>query len=532
MRFRNTAHNILQISESKIEDFRKKRNRGISRKKFVSKEGDAEVIIGWERAPADGEYSSSWFALIEVEEKLDYLWVLLKNQIESILKKKLNISNLPPEMKAKLPKYLDEDRGKFAISFSELCLKHKPKFSEDEALGSFVDIDSQISFPLDATTGFPHVEFMRWFKEKICSPNVIVIGGNDVDYRIEDFPDCNWRYHIPWTPEKENLIALDRDDHWLLWNSGSGLKIRMSKSSEKFVTFSSIPETIELKVTEKLDVENKKNDPQLKTTPVDPWDLAEFIQQSGALEVIIEGPEPLEWSDFWLFADRLYKKARIVLVTKQIENIPHWKLELISSVELVVVSALSLKKILKKLKMINKPEEDYLINAKCPWFEKLVFRVILGSMPIDDIIKVCDIAYQNDIKVVFLDPVSCVLEEMKISSYPYDDWINRLKSSFVRKSTGIWCGPNIGLDLVAAKKWKDEFSKILPLDAKILCEEEGSFSIFVDTINMEYSKSSYESSREKIKNSKLKYGRWRPEIDSILQTYNSWHSKESDFQEE
>lgn len=531
MRFRNTTHNILQISESKIEDFRKKRNRGISRKKFVSKEGDAEVIIGWERAPTDGEYSSSWFALTETEEKLDYLWVLLKNQIEIILKKKLYIANLPAEMKAKLPKYLDEDRGKFAMSFSELCLKHKPKFSEDEALGSFVDIDSQISFPLDNTTGFPHVEFVRWFKEKICSQNVIIVGGNEIDYRIEDFPESTWRYNIPRTPERENLIALDRDDHWLLWHSGTGLKIRMSKSSNEAVKSSSIPESIELKIAEKIEAENKKSDHKIKTTSVDPWDLAEFIQQSGALEVIVEGPEPLEWSDFWIFADRLYKKARIVLVTKKIEDIPHWKLKLISSVELVVDSALSLKKTLKKVKVINNPEEDYLLNAKCPWFEKLVFRVVLGSMPMDDIIKVCDIAYQNDIKVVFLDPM-CVLEKIETASYPYDDWINRLKSSFIRKSTGIWCGPKVGVDLVIAKKWKDEFMKILSLDSEIQSEEEGSFSIFVDVVNMEYSKSSYERSKEEIKNSKLKYGRWRPDIDLILQTYNSWHSKESELQDE
>jgi hypothetical protein len=531
MKFRNTIHNILQISESEIEDFRKKRNRGISKKRFVSKEGDVEVIIGWERAPTDGEYSSSWFVLIEKEEKLDYLWVLLKNQVESLLKKKLHTANLPPEMKARLPKYLDEDRGKFAMSFSELCLKHKPKFSEDEALGSFVDIDSQLFFPLDSTTGFPHVEFLRWFKEKICSPNVIIIGGNDIDYRIEDLPDSSWRYNIPQTPERDRLIALDRDDHWLLWCSESGLKIRMSKFLNEAVKFSSIPESIELKITERSDAENKSEDQSLKTTVVDPWDLSEFIQQTGALEVIVNGPEPLKWIDFWLFADRLYKKARIVLVTKEIESIPHWKLGLVSCVELVVDSVASLKKTLKNVKTIKNAEEDYLVNAKCPWFEKLIFRVVLGSMPMDDIIKVCDIAHKNDIKVVFLDPLNDS-EKTVEPSHSYDDWINRLKSSFVRKSTGVWYGPKIGVDFIVAKKWKDEFTKILPLDSEMPTEEEGSFSIFVDTINFEYSKSSYERSKRKIKNSKLMYGRWKPEIDSILQTYNSWHSKESELQEE
>ena len=531
MRFRNTIHNILQISESEVEDFRKKRNRGISRKKFVSKEGDVEVIIGWERAPTDGEYSSSWFVLTEREEKLDYLWVLLKNQVESLLKKKLHTTNLPPEMRANLPKYLDEDRGRFAMSFSELCLKYKPKFSEEEALGSFVDIDSQLFFPIDSTTGFPHVEFLRWFKEKICSPKVVIVGGNDIDYRIEDFPDSTWRYNIPWTPERNKLVALDRDDHWLLWCSESGLKIRMSKFLNESVRFSSIPESIELKISERSNSENKKIDHDLKTTVVDPWDLAEFIQQTGALEVIVGGHEPLRWADFWLFADRIYNKARIVLITKEIESIPIWKLGLINCIELVVDSVFSLKKTLKKVKILKNSEEDYLVNVKCPWFEKLIFRVVLGSMPVEDIIKVCDIAYKNDIKVVFLDPTS-VSEKSIIVSYPYDDWISRLKSSFVKKSTGIWYGPKIGVDFIVAKKWKDEFMKILPLNSEIPAEEEGSFSIFVDTVNMEYSKSTYESSKNKIKNSKLTYGRWKPEIDSILQTYNSWHSKESELQDE
>ena len=531
MRFSHTVHNILQVSESKIEEFRKKRNKGISRRKFVSKEGDVEIILGWETAPTDGEYSSSWFVLVEREEKLDYLWVLLKNQVESLLKKNLQTTNLPPEMKAGLPKYLDEDRGKFAISFSELCLKYTPKFSEDEALGSFVDIDSQLFFPLDSTTGFPHVNFMRWFKEKISSPNVVIVGGNDNDYRIEDFPDSTWRYHIPWTPEREKLIVLDRDDHWLLWHSGTGLKNRMSKLSNETVKFSSIPETIELKVTEKLSFENKKGDHILKSTEVDPWDLAEFIQQTGAIEVIIDSLNALDWTDFWLFADKIHKKARVVLVTKEIENIPLWKLSLISSVELLVISSVPLKKFLKKSNILKNSEEDYLINAKCPWFEKLIFRVVLGSMPVDDIIKVCNIAYENDIKVVFLDPTS-VVDSSMIASYPYDHWIKSLNSNFVRKSTGVWHGPKIAIDLITAKKWKEELSKILPLETNILCEKEGSFSIFVDTINMEYSKSSYELSKEKIKNSKLKYGRWRPEIDSIIQTYNSWHSKESELQDE
>ena len=517
--FTERSHSMLFLEEGKIEALRERRKLGISKVKIVTKEGDVPASFGWEDSPKDGEYPKSWFVLIDRDEKLDYLWVLIKNQVEELLvRKDLRARALPPDFQAGVAEYLDSDRSQMAAAFAKKSLEYSPRFSEDEALASFIDSESQFKIPTDSITGFPHVNFIRWFRDKICSPELVICGGNDYDFRIEEISEPNWRFDIgSMVPSDESSIALDRDDHWLIWLKRPGVKIRISKLGDSSIARSSIPECIDMRLS------RIKSSPGTREyTNVDPWDIADFVDQTGAVEVNILDVDPQDWVDFWLMLDRLYDRARVKIKTRHPDQIPEWKLGLLSEIEYQANSSLELKKTLNK---ILGPERDrtssneIISNFKNPWYTKLLVKFEIGRTSVEEAIKICSICSRNDIEV-FIS--GCEKDERSSEILTkHKEYLEKIRSAFTRKHSGTWIGPKIRMSLYLGALWHDQESDFE--DAA-----DGAFSFFVDLVDMKFSKTDREDCKKfDISNSKIFYGRWRPDVGKVLEIYNSWSSPNS-----
>jgi len=517
--FTERNHSILSLEESKIESLRERRKLGVSKLDVVTKEGDLQASFGWDSPPAQGEYEKSWFLLIDREEKIDYLWVLVKNQVEDLLSiRNIQEKSLSPEMQSVVVDYLNIERSRAAIAYANNCLQHTPPFSEDEALSSFIEKESLFKIPLDPITGFPHVNFVRWFRDRICSTDVVICGGNEYDFRIEEMPEPNWKFDIGnMIPIEENSIALDRMDHWLIWSKSSGLKIRISKTEESIVDHSTIPESVELRISK-----NQKDNSATKFySSVDPWDIANFIDQTGAIELNVLDMDPQEWPDFWYMLDRLQNRVRVKIKTRHPEQIPEWKLNFLEEVEFPTNSSVDLKKSLKKIlgiEEVRSSNSEIISSFKNPWYKKLLVHLDIDRISIEEQIKICSICGKNDIEVFISENER--KDRNHDSELKHRQILEKIKRAFTRKYSGVWIGPKIRLSSYLGALWYDQDEDFTGFDK--------SFSFFADLVEMKISKKEREDCEKfDIKDSKLFYGRWKPDVAKILEIYNSWHpSKE------
>lgn len=507
------SHSIVVLSpEINLDDLKARRKAGSSKKKLISKEGDSKVSLGWKEPPNNGEYLRDWFLLIEREEKLDYIWVILKNQVERLLKgNSLNVKFLLPEVQNGIAGVLKSIEENFAAIFASNALEYEPSFKGEKYLESFVEIESQFKFPIDSLSGFPNVDFIRWFKNEICSTRIVICGGNEYEIRIEKPPGESWDWDIGnLIPLEEPSIVLDRKDYWFLWLKKIGMKIKIPKTRDFHIERSAIPDCLELKISNMQGQNTKYAD-------LDPWDIASAIDQLGAVEVSIVDMNPQDWPDLWLLLDKLYNRVRVKIKVDRISKIPEWKLNLLDEVELHFDSLTKLKSSLNRAIGNSREREDgqnCLTNFKNPWAEKITVYVDLEKLSSTDAIKALLICVKSDLEahigfqgLADADALKCSEVQSKIEA---------IKRAFTRKNSGNWVGPKIKMTQKIAALWDRE-------EKGLLENKDGIFSIFIDIFDMNFSMSGRkECEKFSIKKSNLRYGRWRPDIDEIIKTYNSW----------
>ena len=516
--FSEKSHSVIVLSdETKIDILKARRKIGSTNKKLVSKEGDSKVSLGWNMPPTNGEYLRDWFLLIERDEKLDYVWVAIKNQMERLLKREnLNIKFLLPEVQNGIAGNLKNDDKDFASIFASNALEHEPSFKSRNYLESFIEIESQFNFPIDSLTGFPHIEFIRWFKEEISSTKIVICGGNEYEMRVEKPPGSDWDWDIGnLVSLGEPSIVLDRNDYWFLWIKKSGMKIKIPKVSGFQIERSTIPDCVEIKVSNKQGLNTKYVD-------VDPWDVASVVDQLGAVEVNIVDMNPQDWPDLWLMLDKLYSRVRVKIKVDRINKIPDWKLNLLDELELHFDSLSNLKKHLNRAIGSKKEREsnlECLSNFRNPWIEKLTVYIDLEKISASDAVKALQICKKNDLEanVGFQGSAG----EGILDTEEIQKKLEIIKRSFTGRNSGVWLGPKIKMLPKMAALWDKE-------EEGIKENKEGIFSIFIDIFEMNFSRSSQkESEKFAIKKSNLRYGRWRPDIDDIIKTYNSWSINDS-----
>jgi 4Fe-4S single cluster domain len=477
----------------------------------VKQEGDVEVgpYYGWDH-----------FVLSSEVEKLDYLWAILYRQVENLVRPSTSAWSI----KQFLGQRLEETNFAFVRDFCSQALEYVPSwtFTQDALPTGDVDHQSTWNYPLDPETRLPDVDFVRWLREEVLRPEVVVEGGNDNDGggTLNEGEDL-----LPYLKREspESLICHDRGNHWLLYAKSSGLKVRVPKVRGTSIPHTTIPELVDIKITDYCDF-GCKFCYQGSTTqgahapysnPITRSNIDQVINKLGVVEVAIGGGEPLTHPSFWTMVERMYA-VTVNVTTRRLDLIPAWKLPLLGSVGYSTESPKILQKVLAQ---IGLPGSYY---DKNPWREKLVVHCVLGAMPVADLIAICKIAHEAGIPVLLL-AYKNDNRGADFSPHPHEDWIEQIRDAFPSKYGG-WSGPSLGVDTPVVERWGSKIEELLQVSPKLMCAGEGTFSMYIDFTKNSFAKASYGCSEQIGFRRSSGYNTEKPVIDQMISTFQSWHT--------
>lgn len=448
------------------------------------------IILCSEPATQHGEglgFGWDWFVLVEPRRKLDYLWVDLIGQIQHLARPRHYLPSYDFGL-GELPDLTEATLG-YAHAFASRILEHTPSPPEgdEDPLSTYIDHDSAFSFPLEEKTGLPHVGFARWFRDQVLDPKVVIVGGNDNSDagRPLDFPSGPELGYLDDDEYQHPATVYDRGNHWLLWEPGTGLKMRLPKVRGTEILTAPVPELVDIKITDSCSVGCRycyQGSTLAGRTPtMRAYDIAAVVKGLGVLEVAIGGGEPTEWEGLPSLIDHLSGNHRgINLTTRFPERIEHDMLKQLGRVGFSVDNPRRVAEALGALKVSKHGS---------PWFGKISIHLTLGAVPTDTLIEIARVAHEHRVPVLLLG-YKTDGRGAAFPMYPHDDWIDRFRSAFVAED-GWWGGPSIGVDTAIVERWRDEVKEKLRVDDKWMVAKEGAFSLYVDFVTETFAVASY-----------------------------------------
>jgi hypothetical protein len=163
----------------------------------------------------------------------------------------------------------------------------------------YVDHQSVPVIPLMYDKNFPDEEFINEFAAFLKRQDVAILGDNDNDDEIQ-YPDLK-RFDYP--VERYNVVC--RKDHkynfWTLYNRTYGNTIRLSFDENNKITKSSLPELVDIKITDYCDKGCKYCYQNSTTNGLHAGDIHELIYllaEHKVFEVALGGGEPTYYPGF------------------------------------------------------------------------------------------------------------------------------------------------------------------------------------------------------------------------------------------
>lgn len=463
----------------------------------------------WSKVERPGSYGWEHFVARTKEEKFDYMWTMVFCNITNRHEPVINSNDLLHKHRCELTTVV---MGKDPYGFN-------PYNSRSYEVS--VDHDSYIFLGCEQS-GYGSrttvaVDFIRWLTDVICeNDDIVIFGGND---NCDDEVPVNGNLVTGFAGRLAEFHVHDRKDHWLLYSPINGEKLRISKNirvSSDEIRYSSTPELIDIKVTDfcNFGCAYCYQGSTTKGTHAK-WSssaIVQIIKELGCLEVAIGGGEPTDWHELSNLIRGLHMRGITANVTTRA---PH-KIDKtlfengLMAVGYSVDNSKTLLSMLERLNAVEGSSDNF-------YASKLVIHVVLGTMPIPELIEIMKIAARFYITVLILGPKT----EGRGSQYnffPYDSWVTALNKQFT-SAHGWWEGPQLAVDTAIVDKFGDQIKKKLKVNPKFMSPGEGNFSMYWDTVTNEFAKASYgDINRYSFKSA-----------DDALVVFNSWHQEENEL---
>lgn len=432
-------------------------------------------------APTPGEYGWESFVLLHRAEKLDYLWHALRQYLEHRLRLPSDVhtyraadAGIQVDLPGRVP-------GRIASAILEHVAAHTDGYG--------LDHQSTFSWPLDRQTGLPHVGFARWYRDRVLDDTVAVLGGND----NEKGPRPPGQ-RVAWALKRDEfgstVYCHDRTDHWLLWEPEYGIKLRVPKVDGAHITRSAVPELVDVKITDQCGRGCRfcyqASTPSGSHAGLRTYDMARSLAELGVLEVAIGGGEPLEHPEFWDFV-RVLREHGVVanVTTRRLDLIPAWRVAQFGGIGFSAETAAAFAEGLRSIDGPSSIGRQY----DNPWRARLVFHVVLGATPLDEVVRICELARDERLPVLLLGWKDDG-RGASFRAHPHDDWVEVLRAAFTN-ADGYWTGPRIGVDTPIVERWGAELQDRLRVDPRLMVGGEGAFSLYVDFVVLTVSRASY-----------------------------------------
>jgi hypothetical protein len=157
----------------------------------------------------------------------------------------------------------EEKRRYMAVQLYESC---REKIGDEAALllvnaetgvriscDAYVDHQSELCFPVDRKTGFVDLNFFREFMDAVLQTRVAILGGNDNDSKPYEWASYGEHVFTEMLTDSRSQLWARKDPvygTWTLYDSLNGNKIRLSLDDKPDPERSSLPELVDLKITD------------------------------------------------------------------------------------------------------------------------------------------------------------------------------------------------------------------------------------------------------------------------------------------
>jgi organic radical activating enzyme len=434
-------------------------------------------------------YGWSHFTITSKETIKRYLYLMLYNQVTDYIDKYINELELDWEVRQRLSKICLAELlpSKILESFS---------FNLEGELEGEVDHQSALVFPSKNRTSLPDFDFAIDLIEEITNtPKIAILGGNDNDDKVHPLTKQSKKYNhevldiLPKDRRKAQWLRYDKLGFYSIFDSQNGNKVRGSFNKNFKLTHSSIPELVDLKITDYCD-KGCKFCYQSSTAwgqHADFLDIITIIKELaklGCFEIAIGGGEPTQHPDIVEILKEAKKNNIVANITTKSQSwlsnfyFAKFVIELTGAIALSISTLNELNIFLSLIELLSSD------GLSCK--NKFTVQCVLGTIKKSELKKIMARCKEKDLPITLLGFKDVGFgEDYKI--IPYDNWVDDLIKNSNQKIS-------IDSKLLAER---ESFLIAEGFDAKFLTDKEGLFSCYIDALDCSLSRDSYSSNRGK-----------------------------------
>lgn len=347
-------------------------------------------------------------------------------------------------------------------------------FDANGDIDGYVDHQSEFKFPSSKRNNYPDIELAsKLIKLIVNTPNLAVLGGDHpMLYHSERY---NHELYDFIAYRQRTWCRYDKLGFYSLYDPRGGDKLRFSFEDDFILTHSSIPELVDLKITDYCtkgcafcyqSSTGAGKHGNLKYI----YSIIDALAKLGTFEIAIGGGEPTSHPRIISILEYC-KKANIIpnLTTKSQKWFKDEELKekitgLTGAIALSIGSAKELQSWL---------------DIDCYLSTDFTVQIVLGTITREELESILDLAKMNELRVTLLGykPVGFGKD---FNFIPYTDYVMDIIKTY----------PNLSIDSALLSEIESKLLEI-GLDKRFITDKEGKFSCYIDAVEMFIAKDSY-----------------------------------------
>ena len=351
-----------------------------------------------------------------------------------------------------------------------------------------IDHQSLVKLPFDFD-GDLHRGFLAELREYLLQDGIVILGGNDNsdpdrEQMVREYDGSIDEIYASLPKESGKMIA--RKDpvynYWVLYNPATGARIRMSFNEDIDTSRSSLPETVDIKITNFCNIGcpycYQSSTPE-GSTAENLWTYSRLLSEMQVFEVAIGGGEPTFSRLLWTFLAHCHDYGMYpTFTTRSLAwmKIPRQRDAFNLYCGRFAYSVSTNTDAANCLEAMEQAEIDK---------NKVVFQYVLGSTSIEEfdrLLRYCERTYSKLLLLGYKD----FGFGSNWRPHPHEEWLDIVRDCYNDHRYSSW----IGVDSEVVRQFEEQIRSI---DTRRIFSDirEGNRSMYIDAVQSKVGPSSY-----------------------------------------
>ena len=377
------------------------------------------------------------------------------------------------------------------------------EFIEETILeGGYIDHQSVINLPKDIN-GVVNNKFVKKFFSVLINNNFAILGGNDNggdNHPSKEYSTSSKDSLITDAIKVLNIIYWDstcvydeKNNDFILQSSRKGDKIRVSFDSKLKTNKSSIPELVDLKITDNCNYGctfcYQSSTKEGKHAEIENIKKAiSILHNSEAMEIAIGGGEPTTHPDLLLILKEIRAKNMLACFTTKnfkLHEHPDFK-EILETANSIAFSCNSISEVEKvnEIRIAARNIGIYAGGRDVVFYVQMIPELMSDKMFNESLEYIKDQMYGVPVTLLGYKDFGFGERYDPKNRFKTSGWIDNIKHHSMEGDM------QFGIDSVLVSKWETELIE-KGVDPMALVGKEGKFSCYFDAVKMKIHKSSF-----------------------------------------